>query len=454
MSGNDTVASTEYCPLNYCNEEEMNVTLNNSDSQCNYNHSGTLCGGCQYGLSLALGSAQCLSCSNSYLSLFIAFGVAGFALVFVIKVLDLTVSHGTMNGLIFYANIIKANEYIFYTRRHPNPLTLFIAWLNLDIGVETCFFNGLAAYGKAWLQFVFPLYIWSIAGLIIILAKYSNRVAMVMGNNSVPVLATLFLLSYAKLFRTIITVLSYTMLYTTHGQKAVWSADGNLDYLGPHHAPLFAVAAATLLFLWLPYTLLLFLGQWLHRFNCRLITRMLMKMKPFLDAYYAPFKDKHRYWFGAILLVRAAVLLTSALVPANSSRIVVFSIALSTVLLLLWGQNVYRNSATRMFDMSYFVNLALLAITKLFTNKANISEASYVLIGIAFAQFLGLILYKVFLIIKRSEKVKACLHRRETDDDWEPYEQAALLRENEPDSEEDRESDGSGSDVSLPTYGI
>ena len=359
-----------------------------------------------------------------------------------------------MNGLIFYANIIKANEYIFYTQRYPNPLTLFIAWLNLDIGVETCFYNGLTAYGKAWLQFVFPLYIWSIAGLIIILAKYSNRVAMIMGNNSVPALATLFLLSYAKLFRTIIAVLSYTMLYTTHGQKAVWSADGNLNYLGPEHAPLFAIAVATLLFLWLPYTLLLFLGQWLHRFNCRVITRMLTKMKPFLDAYYAPFKNNHRYWFGALLLVRAAVLLTSALVPANSSRIVVFSIAVSAVLLPLWGQNVYRNSATRMFDMSYFMNLGLLAITKLFRNEANISEASFILIGIAFVQFLGLIVYKVFLIIKRNEKVETCLHGREPDDDWESYEQAALLRENEPDSEEDRESDGSGSDVSLPTYGI
>ena len=38
--------------------------------------------------------------------------------------------------------------------------------------------------------------IWSIAGLIIILAKYSDRVARVMGNNSVPVLTNLFLLSY------------------------------------------------------------------------------------------------------------------------------------------------------------------------------------------------------------------------------------------------------------------
>ena len=63
----------------------------------------------------------------------------------------------------------------------------------IDLGIETCFFNGLTPYGKTWLQFVFPFYIWSIADLIIILAKYSDRVVKVMGNNSVPVLATLFL---------------------------------------------------------------------------------------------------------------------------------------------------------------------------------------------------------------------------------------------------------------------
>ena len=87
-------------------------------------------------------------------------------------------------------------------------------------------------------QFVFPVYIWSIARLIIVLVKYSDGVAKVMGSNSVPVLATLFLLSYAKLFRTIITALSYTTLYTSQGLKAVWSADGNVDYLGPKHVPL------------------------------------------------------------------------------------------------------------------------------------------------------------------------------------------------------------------------
>ena len=451
---NGTVAASEYCSMDYCNAEESNVTLSEPDSQCNYNHSGTLCGGCQPGLSLALGSAQCLQCSNKYLALLIPLTLAGPVLVFSIKLLDLTISQGTLNGLIFYANVVKASEYIFLPPGQTNPLTVFIAWLNLDLGVETCLFQGLTAYSKTWLQFVFPFYIWSIAGLIIILAKYSDRVAKVMGNNSVPVLATLFLLSYAKLLHTIITAVSYTIVYTSHGPKAVWTADGNVDYLGPKHAPLFTTAVAVLLFLWLPYTLLLFLGQWLHRCNCRLVVKMLIKIKPFLDAHYGPVKSKHRYWFGALHLVRAVILLISALIPANRSSVVVLCILVSAAVLTHFGHLVYRNLAVATFDITFFVNLVLLtgATSFIATSGGELAMSAYTLIGIAFVQLIGLVLFKVFSILKQSEKVMEFLRKKQIfEDDWELYEQAALEREMESDAEE-QESEGSGSIESLPTY--
>ena len=453
--GNETVAASN-CPYNYCKREEINMTSEDPDSQCNFNHSGTLCGGCQPGLSLALGTNQCLYCPNTHLALLLPFALAGGVLVCFIKVIDLTISQGTLNGLVFYANIVKGNEYLLFTEKLANPLAIFIAWLNLDLGIETCFFDGLTAYGKTWLQFVFPLYISSIAGLIIILAKYSDKVAKLMGNNSVPVLATLFLLSYAKLFRTIITAFSFTMLSTTHGSHAVWSADGNLDYLGPDHAPLFVVAAATLLFLWLPYTLILFLGQWLHRCNCRLITRMMMKIKPFLDAHYGPLKGKHRYWFGALLLVRATILLISALLPANRAIITVYSITICVLVLMTgFAVGVYRSLAVATFNAVWFVNLGLISASHMFTpfegNKFSITLNC--LIGLAFAQFVGLILFKVLVIIKRSKRVMSCLRREQPAyDDWELYEQAALQREMESESERE-ESEESGSIDSLPTYG-
>ena len=125
--GQANVASAKYCPFNYCRNYGLRISLSRYDHQCNFNHSGTVCGGCRHGLSLALGSAQCLQCSNTYLLLFIPFAVAGPVLVAFIKVLDITISHGLINDLIFYANIIKPNEHIFLPQTNTNPLTLFIA---------------------------------------------------------------------------------------------------------------------------------------------------------------------------------------------------------------------------------------------------------------------------------------------------------------------------------------
>ena len=105
-----TLAASKYCSLKYCGKGDSNVTLNDSDAQCNFNRSGTLCEGCKPGFSLALGSAQCLLSTNDYLVLLIPFTLAGPALVCFIKLLDLTVSQGTINGLVFYANIIQANQ--------------------------------------------------------------------------------------------------------------------------------------------------------------------------------------------------------------------------------------------------------------------------------------------------------------------------------------------------------
>ena len=464
---NDIMAVSRYCPYNYCKSTETTLTLNhepqsnseysnhsNTDSQCDYKHVGILCGGCQPGLSLVLGSDRCQPCSNVYLSLLLPFALAGVFLVFFIKVLDFTISQGTLNTLVFYVNVVKANQYIYFDQTSINPMTLFIAWFNLDIGIETCFFNGLTAYSRTWLQFVFPIYIWAIAGGIIIIAKYNGRVARVMGNNSVPVLATLFFLSYAKLFNTIITALLYTTLYTTHGRQLVWSADGNLDYLGPKHAALFTVALAALLFLWLPYTLLLLLGQWLHRLNFHLVTCLLLKLKPFLDAHYAAFNDKHRYWFGVLLLARC-VTLSSIFLHGEEAKTVMFSLSILCMLMMFV---VYRKKIIQAFDTALFVNLAILNIADFFANGSNKDIISFTLIAIALAQFVGLVLYKIILIFKCGEKVMVCVSRKEHSDDWELYEEAALLRETVSDSDSDTEAD-MGSNVSasiesLPTYGL
>ena len=461
--GNQTVAVSKYCPLYYCKTETTELSLhapstNSSHSQCNYRHAGILCGGCQRGLSLALGSEQCLQCSNAYISLILLFALAGILLIVFLKVLNFTVCQGNINGFIFYANVINANKHLYYEQTPTTPITLFIAWFNLDLGIETCFYDGLTVYARTWLQFVFPIYIWCLAGGIIFLANRSRRVAKLSGNNGVPVLATLFLLSYAKIFTTIIKIVTHTKLHTTEGDKLVWSVDGNIDYLGSKHAALFAAAVVALVFLWLPYTLLLLLGKYLHRINCRPVTRTLMKLKPFLDAHYAPFHDRHQHWFGGILIVKAVVLLSSALIPENGTHIVVYSIAIASLLLTFWGQRVFHKNANTTFHVLFFVNLSLLNITRLFffNDLDNMSKASYILIGLTLVNFLGLVLFKVInysrsVLGSRGWDYCHCFTKGARDgDDWELYFQASVDRNEESKNDEERETERSIE--SQPTY--
>ena len=74
------------------------------------------------------------------------------------------------------------------------------------------------------------------------------------------------------------------------------------------------------------------------------------------------------------------------------------------------------------------------------------------LVGVAFVHFVGLVFFKVFSIFRQCEKVMGCLHKRQpVEDDWEPYEQAALQREMGSYAQE-QDSEGSGSDESVTTY--
>ena len=130
-------------------------------------------------------------------------------------------------------------------------LSVFIAWLNLDFGIETCFYNGMDAYSKTWLQFVFPVYIWVLVGLVILISHFSRRFAKLLGNNPVSVLATLILLSYTKILHTLIAAIHITYLEYPTYNRSVWLYDANIDYLVGKCIPLFLVAGLVFFVLFL-----------------------------------------------------------------------------------------------------------------------------------------------------------------------------------------------------------
>ena len=318
------------CPAEYCKKGAVNVTIDNPDMQCDFNRTGLLCGACAANHSLMLGSSQCQVCPNTYLALLLPFAAAGVALVVLLTSLRLTVATGTLNSVILYANILQVKRNLFFPPNISNPLTVFIAWVNLDLGFKTCFYDGLDAYALTWLQFAFPLYVLLIIGLIIFISRHSITVSKFLGSNPVAVLATLLLMSYTKILKIITEVYSYENLDYPDRTVSVWLKDATVPYLVSRHLFLTIVTSSVLVFLFLPYTFLLLLGYKLYRFTGKKHWCWLNRLKPLLDSYYAPYKNHTRFWTGFLLLVRCALYIVFSLSSASKSLL---AITLTLILL-------------------------------------------------------------------------------------------------------------------------
>ena len=397
------------CPYHYCNDINISFTFNSPNKQCFDNRSGILCGQCDEGFSLMLGSNQCEHCNNDRIALIILFGVAGIALVIFVIALNLTVSVGTINGLIFYANIVKLYEPIFFPKHPVNFLSQFISWINLDLGIKTCFYHNMDSCSKMWFQFVFPVYVWLILIFIIILLQYSSKVVRIVGRQVIPVLATMILLSYTKLIRTVFQALYFTQIPCTESKNNTitllrWYIDANVQYVRGCHIPLFLFSLAVLILLIIPYTFYLltiplFEGP-LSKYMC-CCQKLSTYTKPFFDAYGGPYKDKCRFWTGFLLLVRVILALVVSLdTEATKSLDVLTSLLIIIIFMHYILKGIYRHFPLGFLEEFFILNLMLMAYMNAQTSNDNNNlkgqVSSIVLVSISFVVFCGIISYHVW----------------------------------------------------------
>ena len=398
----------EQCLL--CNPSNVSFMLNDTDPQCQQHKSGTLCGSCTTGYSLVLGSNECMECTTNYnMALIILFAFMGIALVVLLIVLNLTVSVGTINGLLFTANIIKLYQPVFLGNQIPVPFfSQIVSWLNLDFGIKICFYNGMDRYVKEWLQFVFPFYVWAIIIVIILICRVSSKVSKLVGSNAVPVLATLLLLSYTKLLRTIVTVLHKRDItlhcHNSSHQLTVWYEDPTLQYAKGKHLYLFSIALLVLVLFCLPYTLFLLLNPLFEKYLTKYrLCSFLYKIKPVLDAYSGPMKDEYRVWPGLLLVARIPVLLAVTFAEnLIQFRSLLLSILLS-VLVVIWSltycfQRVYNNPLHNFIETWFIFMLIAMVTLAIASDSVGYTTIWYnVSIGVFTCSFIAIIGYHLYL---------------------------------------------------------
>ena len=372
-----------YCPFDYCLPHSSHLNLSTPDSQCQFNRSGLLCGQCQQGLSAVFGSSQCKVCSNVYLLIIMPIGIAGLALVLLLFALNLTVTDGNINTFLFYVNVISINTPTLFV---DNAIThVLISLANLDLGITTCFYNGMDNYAKMWLELVFPVYLILIATAFIIVNNYSIRIKRFTVRKAQPVLATLLLLSYTKILLAVSKTLffySATVHLPRNHTTILWSLDATVPWNGSKFITVFIVCIILLVTLLSLNILLIFSRQLLH-FKC------IKFVKPQLDAYQHPYRKNFHFYIGLQNLIRALLFGLSALEKHVNLSI---SIILFGVLIWVTGRfSPFKSAKNNTLEALFLLNLLMMFTSAISLEQTASSVITSVLISLAMFKLLFIV---------------------------------------------------------------
>ena len=383
-----------HCPFHYCLPHSSHLNFSTPNSQCQFNRSGLLCGHCQQGLSTVFSSSQCVHCSNAYILLIVPIALAGLILVLLFFLINLTVTDGTVNMFILYANIISINTPVFFpSLSNVTPTYTFISLANLDLGIQTCFYNGMDDYAKMWLQLAFPFYLISIATLIIITSRYSTTIQRLTARRALPVLATLFLLSYTKILRIVSSVLFFYSTITHLPSKhttLVWSVDANVPLFGVRFTILF-IGCLILFLILVPFNVILLFNRTLSRF------RFINRLKPFWDAYLGPYKDKFYFWNGLQLLMRAIFFGLSSL--DKNTNLTAGAVLLGILGGITGAISPFKNKYKNFQELVFIFNLQGLYIMSLYNRSSVDMTIINTMITMAAVHFIFIITYHIITYV-------------------------------------------------------
>ena len=207
------------CPIGYCNSDQSltyfysanqssNGSFQVSDTEhkhhfplCLYNREGPLCGRCSNELSVVFGSTECKHCSNWWLLTILVYAVAGPLLIYLLYALRLTLTTGTLNGIIFYAQAANCGLIDIFNTHCSKSIVeglskfslVFLSLLNTNLAIPLCFYNGMTELWKAGFSLLFPLYLLTIIAAIVVISHYYVRLANRLAGSTVQVLVTAFL---------------------------------------------------------------------------------------------------------------------------------------------------------------------------------------------------------------------------------------------------------------------
>ena len=238
--------------------------------------------------------------------------------------------------------------------------------------------------------FVFPVYVlalvlffiilgspdqWKIirvTRLNIIISPFSKKLTAFLGKRPVPVLATLFLLSYTKLICMVILIFS---------KASIQCCDSSTDSSGCH-IPLIIIACilSVLIILFTTFLVMFPLVAKNKLRDCECHGTWRLKLQPWFDAYGGPYKERYRFWVGLLIIVRCIIALVVAFASSKHKQLTALAwISLALIMVSAFLQ-VYKHRMLNVMEVWYFDGLLILAYFGESSSNTGSTVGMYVII--------------------------------------------------------------------------
>ena len=224
----DEIAVSPYYARN-CLYGTKNITRGNFDSQCFDNRAGIVRASCKENYSITFGNGSCMQCSNYFLFTLIWYAVAGILLMYQIGRLDATISHGLINSVLFFSNILTIYQPLLVRQSLYSVFLPMFSWLNLSLGFPLCFYNCMDALVANYFSFAFPAYVWLLMSITAVAARYNKwpKFMWRFRKNAVPLFSTLILMTYVTTLQNCVEALSITYVDKI---GLHWKVDASIGY--------------------------------------------------------------------------------------------------------------------------------------------------------------------------------------------------------------------------------
>ena len=403
--------------------------MKNTVEICQGNRLGVACSECEQNTSVAFGTHECIQCGSKWwiLTIFL-YLIAGPLLVYILFKFELTLTIGTLNGILTYAHL--SNGYLLDSLQQQqidsqkkeivemlaNCCHTFLSMLNLNLGFPLCFYDGMDEIWKSGLSLAFPVYLLVIVIALIIASHYSTRFSNKTSHLSVQVLVTVLHISSYKLLLACFDVLSSTDIYVESAKPEIltWRNDARVFFSSPQHLILVTVTITVASVFLVPYMIVLTAGVFLMKHKY-----IRNYLRPYYEAIHGPYENNKEYWFALRNIMVVMVIIDSASLSGRNQFIGNVTVTPLVIIFLVFQAYAkpYKKNALNILDIIILLNYVLIMVSTWYYDVTTEIWKSKLLTSIMvvmiFVIFKCILLYHIMLSCNQTSRnlLQKAFHR-------------------------------------------